>query len=65
MEATLLEQRMAAPEEVSVDTVIASVISEVESISSLTDEQRAALMDFIHGKDVFTLLLTGFGKSLI
>ena len=32
MEATRLEQTMVAPEEVSIDTVIASVISELKSI---------------------------------
>ena len=34
---------MVAPEEVSVDTVIASVISEVERVSSLKEEQRTTL----------------------
>ena len=52
MEATHLEQMMATPEEVSVDTAIASVISELEGISSLKEEQR---------KDVFVLLPGGFG----
>ena len=37
MEATRLEHRMVAPEEVSVDT--ASLPSELKSISSLTEEQ--------------------------
>ena len=49
METTSLEQTMVAPKEVSIDTVTASVISELESISSLKEEQRAA---FLHGKDV-------------
>ena len=53
-----------ATEEVSV-TAIASVISELESISSLKEEQRTALKAFLDEKDVFALLPTGFGKSLI
>ena len=43
MEGTRLEQTMVAPGEVSVDTVIASVISELESISSPIEEQRTIL----------------------
>ena len=52
MEAIRLEQPMAAPEEVSIDTVIAALISELESISSLKEEQRTTLK---------VLLLTGSG----
>ena len=55
---------MAAPKEVSV-AAIASVISELVSISSLKEEQRTALKAFLDGKNVFALLPTGFGKSLI
>ncbi len=52
---------MALPEQVSVDVAIASVLSELEGISLLKPEQRTTL----DGKDVFTLLLTDFGKNLI
>ena len=38
------------------------VLSELESIPSLKEEQKTA---FLGGKDVFALLPTGFGKSLI
>ena len=41
-----------APEEVSIDTAIASVISELESISSLKEEQRTTLKAFLHGQDL-------------
>ena len=49
----------------SIDTAITKVISQLENISSLKDEQRTALEAFLSGKDVFALLPTGFGKSLI
>ena len=50
--------------EVRIDTVRASVISELESVSSPKEEQRMTLKAFLHGKDVFALLLGGFDKSL-
>ena len=65
METACFKQTMAAPEEVSLDTEIASVISELESISSSKEEQRTTLKAFLHGKDVFSLLPTSFCKSLI
>ena len=63
MEVSHLKLTMVAPEEVSVDTVVASVISELERISSLKEEQRTTLKAFINGKDVFALLLASFCKS--
>ena len=45
-----------APEEVSVDSVIASVISGMKSVSSLKGKQRTK--GFLSGKDVFSLLPT-------
>ena len=44
---------MTAPEEVSIDSVIASVISELERISSLKEEQRTTLKAFNGGKRCF------------
>ena len=41
---------MAAPEQVIVDTVIISVILELESIPSLTEEQNMALKAFSRWK---------------
>ena len=43
-------QTIAGPGEFSIDTVIASVMSELERISSLKEEQRKALKAFLHGK---------------
>ena len=40
-------------------------MSELNSVSSLKEEQITALKAFLNGKDVFPLLLTGFGKTLI
>lgn len=37
----------------------------MKNIPVLKDEQRAALKEFVGGKDVIALLPTGFGKSLI
>ena len=53
----------ASMDEMSV--AIAQVLSELESIHSLKEEQKTALEAFLGGKDVFALLPTGFGKSLI
>ena len=65
METTHPERTMAALEDVSTDAVITSVISELERISSLKQEQRIAVKAFIDGKDVFTLLSVGFGFSSV
>lgn len=45
--------------------LLASIISALESISSSKEEQRTALKVPLDGEDVFVLLSTGFGKSLI
>ncbi|XP_063052381.1 probable ATP-dependent DNA helicase RecS [Engraulis encrasicolus] len=47
------------------DRGVDSVISKMKNIPVLKDEQRAALKEFVGGKDVIALLPTGFGKSLI
>lgn len=54
---------MAAAKEVSRDAATASVISELESVSSLKEKQRTALKGFLYGKHVFALLPTGFTKE--
>ena len=51
---------MAALEEVSIDTVIASAITELESISPLKEEQRTTLRAFI----VFALILASFSELM-
>ena len=49
---------MVAPKEVRLDAAIASVISQLESISSLKEEQRTALKAFLNDKrSCFALLL--------
>ena len=35
------------------------------SITAIKQEQESALVEFLEGKDVFAVLPTGFGKSLI
>ena len=54
---------MVVPKKVSVDAAIASVISELESISSLKEEQRTALKAFLDGKYVLVLLCLGLDKN--
>ncbi|KAI8487974.1 hypothetical protein Bbelb_344220 [Branchiostoma belcheri] len=48
-----------------VDSAIASVLQELDGITSLKPEQVDALKSFVCGRDVLALLPTGFGKSLI
>ncbi|XP_078581267.1 putative ATP-dependent DNA helicase RecS [Branchiostoma floridae x Branchiostoma japonicum] len=55
----------AALDDRRVDSAIASVLEELDGISSLKPEQIDALKAFIGGRDVLALLPTGFGKSLI
>ncbi len=50
---------------VSRDAAIAPVLSELWSISSSKDEQTTTVKAFPNGKDVLSLLRTGFFKSLI
>ncbi len=47
------------------DAAIASVLSELGSISSLKEKQRTTLMAFLNRKKGFADILTDFGKSLI
>ena len=49
----------------TIDAAITLVISQLDNISSLKEEQSLALKAFLRGKAVFGLLPTGFGKSLI
>lgn len=55
---------LAIAKKISVDDAVAAVLSEVEGMLALKDEQRMALKVFLGGKDVLTLLLTGCGKSI-
>ena len=47
------------------DAAITTVLNELETISFLKDEQSVALKAFVGNNDVFAVLPTGFGKSLI
>lgn len=44
---------------------MAAVISELDCITKWKEQQITALKAFLRGEDVFALLLTEFGKSLI
>ena len=56
---------MAADTTLPFDAALESVLSNLERKFTLKKEQRLALKDLIAKKDVFALLSTGFGKSLI
>ena len=60
---------MAAPceqhESGRLDKAIEVVVDRIPDISALKPQQTKALKAFINGEDVFALLPTGFGKSLI
>ena len=47
------------------NAAVAAVLDEFKGKFSLKIQQRAALEAFVAGKDVFAMLSTGFGKSLI
>ncbi len=57
--------KIAAVDMVSVDVGIALVLSELESISLLKEEQKMTLKAFLDEKQVFALPGTDFSKSLI
>jgi len=42
---------MVAPDKVSVDAAVSSILLELERISSMKEEQRTTLKAFLHGKD--------------
>ena len=48
-----------------VDSAIKSVLEDIDSALILKEEQRNAIMAFVDRKDVFAVLPTGSGKSLI
>ena len=48
----------------NMDAALSSVLSDLENISSLKEEQTVALKAFLSKKDVFAVLPTGFGKSV-
>lgn len=50
---------MTVPKEVSIDAGLASLTSELESISSSKKERRIPLKAFFDGKDIFAFLPTG------
>ena len=47
------------------EAAIVSAVNELEHILSLKDEQTIALKAFLEKKDVFAVLPTGYGKSVI
>ncbi len=60
----VIQTMAVVPEQVSVAAALALILSELENIPSLKEEQRMKLKAFLDGKNDFTLL-TVLGKSLI
>jgi ATP-dependent DNA helicase RecQ len=60
---------MAALVEGSIDEVLSKVVSDIQLATGhciqLKEEQDKAVRDLLKGKDVFAVLPTGYGKSLI
>ena len=46
------------------ETALAATMNELDLAFYLKEEQKTALESFICEKDVFAVLLTGYGKSL-
>jgi superfamily II DNA or RNA helicase len=63
------EFKIAALVEGSIDEVLSKVISDIQLATDhciqLKEEQDKAVRDLLKGKDVFAVLPTGYGKSLI
>ena len=47
------------------ESIINNAIEHFPHVESLRDEQKICLKNLVEGKDVFAILPTGFGKSLI
>lgn len=56
---------LAAANEISLDVVVASVLSELHFVFLSKEEQGPALKGFLSGEEVFALLPTGFGKHFV
>lgn len=56
---------MTATKEISGDAGMAAVLSEVDGVFTLKEEQRATLKAFLGGKDIFALLHTSFDRSSV
>ena len=56
---------MATDEHQLFETALAATMNELDLAFYLKEEQKTALQSFLCKKDVFAVLLTGYGKSLI
>ena len=54
-----------AKDDSEIKAALHEVLLESKSISELKHEQEFARLEFLSGKDVFAVLPTAFGKSLI
>lgn len=64
-EATASLARSKAAKETSIDVVVVVVLSQIGGVAALNEKQKAALVDFLDWKHVFSLLLLLFGKCLV
>ena len=56
---------MATDEHQLFETALAATIEEIDLVFPLKEEQETALKAFLCKKDVFAVIPTGYGKSLI
>ena len=57
--------KMATDEHQLFEMTLAATMNELDLAFSLKEEQKTALESFLCKKDVFAVLQTGYGKSLI
>lgn len=56
---------LATTKQISLDAATAAVLSEPDGMFVWKEGQKTPRKVFLHGKDVFALLLTGSSKSLV
>lgn len=59
------ERRVSDAKEASVDAAVVALLSGLEGIVALKEEQMTALKAFLIEKDVLATLLTDFGKNYV
>lgn len=64
LQTTQEVQEEEAAKEITVDAAFRAVLSELDGVLTLKEQKKTAPKTFLCGRRVFTLLLTGFGKSL-
>ena len=61
----MADARHMSSSHADLESIINNAIEHFPHVESLRDEQKICLKNLVEGKDVFAILPTGFGKSLI